>query len=511
MSAKSRCITVRPATRALRSATKPFSKMKPSSPFGTLAQNVQCLVFAGLFAFGFHRLDRLEEDSVRRALSSAAEPIDADAIWEAVRQQSVRLDELTAAMAELQNGVAAVANTTRADVDERLDERRKGDDGVRGRAQPAAAAGGEWHMTQKLTRQRQNHTRPESMPVVGAARGRRAQAAPACDFAAQTAAAMDACCPATAASGGHRRAQASCDLPASCPSMACASVFLPFMAGCGTMLAQMPGLQVDQFESFAASCREEQASMLQPVEVQMFRVRVDTEGAAQSGAMFPSGGPGPSPPLDPLQPLLPLPPPPAPQGAEDPTGVEQYHATCSSADIAACVPACNAQHHGYELLATIDGTDTKFSCNLAHGLFSWMGAASEGGYLGSDLASFFSAVRTSRRFCVSALRLSLCSSFLCLLVSPFVFCGLGRIGPCCVTAMPSALLPSALCPLPFALRAFQSAANLAKLCTLAQSGCALLSAVLIAPCTLLSPRAVSLFACLSVRFLRSVQYRAVLP
>jgi hypothetical protein len=56
------------------------------------------------------------------------------------------------------------------------------------------------------------------------------------------------------------------------------------------------------------------------------------------------------------------------------------------------VPACNAEHHGYELLATIDSTDTKFSCNLAHGLYSWMGAASEGGYLGADAQSFFSAV-----------------------------------------------------------------------------------------------------------------------
>jgi len=56
------------------------------------------------------------------------------------------------------------------------------------------------------------------------------------------------------------------------------------------------------------------------------------------------------------------------------------------------VPDCNAEHHGYELLATIEGTDTKFSCNLAHGLYSWMGAASEGGYLGADAQSFFSVV-----------------------------------------------------------------------------------------------------------------------
>ena len=36
--------------------------------------------------------------------------------------------------------------------------------------------------------------------------------------------------------------------------------------------------------------------------------------------------------------------------------------------------------------------EEKFSCNLAHGLYSWMGAASEGGYLGADVQSFFSAV-----------------------------------------------------------------------------------------------------------------------
>ena len=65
---------------------------------------------------------------------------------------------------------------------------------------------------------------------------------------------------------------------------------------------------------------------------------------------------------------------------------------CRSAEIATCVPPCNVAHHGFELLATIDGTDTKFSCNLAHGLYSWMGAASDGGFLGRDFASFFSAV-----------------------------------------------------------------------------------------------------------------------
>ena len=56
------------------------------------------------------------------------------------------------------------------------------------------------------------------------------------------------------------------------------------------------------------------------------------------------------------------------------------------------MPQCSPEHHGFELLATIDGTDTKFSCNVAHGLYSWMGAASEGGYIGSDAFAFLSAV-----------------------------------------------------------------------------------------------------------------------
>merc|ERR1711969_451999 len=113
--------------------------------------------------------------------------------------------------------------------------------------------------------------------------------------------------------------------------------------------------------------------------------------------MFPGGGDeaGPASPLDPL---APLPPPPAPPalspGSTGPASEaeHEYQVACRSAEIATCVPPCNVAHHGFELLATIDGTDTKFSCNLAHGLYSWMGAASDGGFLGRDFASFFSAV-----------------------------------------------------------------------------------------------------------------------
>ena len=88
--------------------------------------------------------------------------------------------------------------------------------------------------------------------------------------------------------------------------------------------------------------------------------------AAQSGSMFSGGGRSSLPALDPLQPLLPAPAPP-PGGSQS---VVEYHAECSSADIASCVPACDVEHHGFELLATIDGSDTKLSCTSCTAAFS---------------------------------------------------------------------------------------------------------------------------------------------
>ena len=198
--------------------------------------------------------------------------------------------------------------------------------------------------------------------------------------------------------------QAGCDeLPDTCPSLGCAEEAVGFAADCEALLAQtayfVDGIPMAKFDGLLSSCRGLKAGagqmLLQPVEVQMFKVRVETtEGEAQSGAMFP-GAAGPAPPLDPL---APLPPPPAPPalspGSTGPAAEaeHEYQVACRSAEIATCVPPCNVAHHGFELLATIDGTDTKFSCNLAHGLYSWMGAASDGGFLGRDFASFFSAV-----------------------------------------------------------------------------------------------------------------------
>jgi hypothetical protein len=161
------------------------------------------------------------------------------------------------------------------------------------------------------------------------------------------------------------------------------------MADCDVMLASMPGVPLNDFQSFESSCQELHDGpaqlMLQPVAVQMFRVLIDTEGAAQSGSMFPGGGTTAGggdvngQPLDPLQPLPPVPPPPPADTTAGSgyamTGVTQYHAECTSADVASCVPACDTEHHGFELLATIDGSDTKLSCELHRGLFSWVGSA----------------------------------------------------------------------------------------------------------------------------------------
>ena len=57
-----------------------------------------------------------------------------------------------------------------------------------------------------------------------------------------------------------------------------------------------------------------------------------------------------------------------------------------------CVPECSERYHGYLMLLNIDGDDSKLSCELHHGYYSWVGAATDGGYMGADAQSFFSAV-----------------------------------------------------------------------------------------------------------------------
>eukprot|EP01051_Picozoa_sp_SAG22_P012604 SAG22_NODE_1326_length_4733_cov_7.209754_6_plen_537_part_00 len=161
------------------------------------------------------------------------------------------------------------------------------------------------------------------------------------------------------------------------------------------MINDLSPAEQQEFAALYTDCNEaeQQSAManLQPVDVKMFRITINQE-AEQQAAMANSGPAAPSPPFGPV--VLPpsgSPVEPAPGGGEV-THVEQYHAQCTTANILSCVPECNATHHGFELLATIDGTDTKFSCNLANQLFSWVGAAALGGFLGRNVQAFVSAV-----------------------------------------------------------------------------------------------------------------------
>eukprot|EP01051_Picozoa_sp_SAG22_P017438 SAG22_NODE_2690_length_2307_cov_46.005435_1_plen_633_part_10 len=205
------------------------------------------------------------------------------------------------------------------------------------------------------------------------------------------------CCTSGAPAGnGHRLQEfVGCDsLPPTC-SLECSYQFISIFDNCHDQ-ALMRGLLAEEladWTSFYAVCSEVEQSAaemgaLQPVNVRMFRIMISSDAAQSQAEMF--GGGQTQPIIGPL-PELP-PPPPASTSDFGSTEVQEYHAQCTTSNILTCVPACNATHHGYELLANIDGTDTKFSCNLANMLFSWVGAAALGGYLGSDVKAFLSAV-----------------------------------------------------------------------------------------------------------------------
>ena len=58
------------------------------------------------------------------------------------------------------------------------------------------------------------------------------------------------------------------------------------------------------------------------------------------------------------------------------TLAEQLHVECSDGTAAAdCVPECTEQVHGFLMLLNIEGEDSKLSCELHHGFYSWVGAA----------------------------------------------------------------------------------------------------------------------------------------
>ncbi len=59
-----------------------------------------------------------------------------------------------------------------------------------------------------------------------------------------------------------------------------------------------------------------------------------------------------------------------------PSLAEQLNVRCTDGTVDGdCVPTCSDKYHGFLMLLNIDGDDTKLSCELQHGLYSWLGAA----------------------------------------------------------------------------------------------------------------------------------------
>eukprot|EP01050_Picozoa_sp_SAG11_P006696 SAG11_NODE_530_length_8718_cov_12.724910_2_plen_1534_part_00 len=172
---------------------------------------------------------------------------------------------------------------------------------------------------------------------------------PACGREAVDSMLAVCCAPEAPAGNGHRLQEAvGCDsLPPTC-SLQCSDLFISIFDNCYDD-ALMRGLSVQQladWTSFYTDCSDVEQS------------------AAEIG---------------PLQ-------------AVDVRVVEQYHAQCTTADMLTCVFACNTTTHGYLLLVNINGEDTKLTCELHHGLYSWNGGSADGGFMGADPRALYSAV-----------------------------------------------------------------------------------------------------------------------
>ena len=309
-------------------------------PVGTLVHIAAYLALVGLFIddrLRTHlRIGRLETDAAaaRRLSSADSEPTsDTDgALWEARQSlHGVRLDELKA---QVQADLASAAETTRAYIDARLDEdSRRRAQGAEPEPEPEPLRG----ENVKIIK-----------PAVVRCGGPGGTTADGHFDYSQCAEHTFAVCHATACAGhtGHRRTQAggTCDAtrlaqdsdainreccdeptedctggsPHTC-NAGCGALLLPFWADCRGAL----GKQSAQFEGAVALCEQS---------------TVATAGPASLA--------------------------------------EQLGVQCTDGTAAAdCVPGCSEEYHGYLMLLNIEGDDSKLSCELHHGLYSWVGAA----------------------------------------------------------------------------------------------------------------------------------------
>jgi hypothetical protein len=193
---------------------------------------------------------------------------------------------------------------------------------------------------------------------------------------------MAACCPGGGdgdAGGGHRRTQADCALPDTCPSAQCAAVFGAFFGDCEAMLAQTGPAELALLRDFHASCQELEASSQQMLDsatpAMIFHLLVVDEAT-----------------LPPPPPTPPTPPGPPDASSGSAEAVEEFRRVCTRGNLQSCAPVCLEVTYGFLLSIEIDGRGTVMTCNKYDGAFSWQGQASLGGYIGADIASFVSSV-----------------------------------------------------------------------------------------------------------------------
>ena len=87
-------------------------------------------------------------------------------------------------------------------------------------------------------------------------------------------------------------------------------------------------------------------------------------------------------------------PPPPPAPAAGVRAAQTFSRVCTSANLATCVPTCDATVSEFMLHIEIDGQGTAMTCNKYDGTFSWQGLASLGGCVSADSGAFFSSVNS---------------------------------------------------------------------------------------------------------------------
>eukprot|EP01052_Picozoa_sp_SAG31_P022981 SAG31_NODE_1859_length_7052_cov_4.965051_1_plen_1196_part_00 len=203
------------------------------------------------------------------------------------------------------------------------------------------------------------------------------------------------CCPGGGGSGGHRRELQSdhgcAAFPDTC-SVGCSAIYNDFYEDCHeSIITSMPAAEQAEFDNFYGDCTEvaqQAAAVLEGASPAMiFHVVVVDQEAEQQAAMS-NGGSGSG-----TSQFGPVNLPPAPASPSDgAVAAQEFRRICTTANLATCVPDCNAVTYGFLLSIEIDGRGTVMTCNVMDMLYAWVGQASLGGYIGQVFAAFFSSV-----------------------------------------------------------------------------------------------------------------------